>query len=42
MYGVDGIVKLTDCRLPSAFLHETKCPSGDFMSRMNRLSGGPS
>ena len=20
----------------------TKCPSGDFMSRMNRLSGGPS
>ena len=23
-----------------AFL--TKCPSGDFMSRMNRLSGGPS
>ena len=24
MYGVDGIVKLTDCRLSSAFLHETK------------------
>ena len=21
---------------------ETECPSGDFMSRMNRLSGGPS
>ena len=21
---------------------EAKCPSGDFMSRMNRLSGGPS
>ena len=24
MYGVDGIVKLTDCRLSSAFLHEAK------------------
>ena len=24
MCGVDGIVKLTDCKLSSAFLHETK------------------
>ena len=23
-------------------LGNPKCPSGDFMSRMNRLSGGPS
>ena len=39
---LEGIVKLIECRLFSAFLHEAKCPSGDFMSRMNRLSGGPS
>ena len=23
-------------------LRKAQCPSGDFMSRMNRLSGGPS
>ena len=24
------------------FIHIVKCPSGDFMCRMNRLSGAPS
>ena len=28
--------------IASSFLLSSKCPSGDFMSRMNRLSGGPS
>ena len=29
-------------RIAKTKLALTKCPSGDFMSRMNRLSGGPS
>ena len=29
-------------QLRTLLLRLTKCPSGDFMSRMNRLSGGPS
>ena len=28
--------------LRGIFSGAPKCPSGDFMSRMNRLSGGPS
>ena len=29
-------------KVSPSFLVDGKCPSGDFMSRMNRLSGGPS
>ena len=32
---------LLDRSKPLIFV-EAKCPSGDFMSRMNRLSGAPS
>ena len=31
---------LSGAKKPTA--KEAKCPSGDFMSRMNRLSGAPS
>ena len=38
----DAEYLFVNCDLPSSDLHSSKCPSGDFMSRMNRLSGAPS